>query len=115
MVCRPVPSSCRQVALVLLVGAAFAGSPLSGAVTVTITHEPAACILAGRFPVIEAGVEASEAIKSLRVYFHAKGASFWSYTEMKPEGGVFRATLTRPTEGGGEVYYHFVAIDAAGS
>jgi hypothetical protein len=81
---------------------------------VIITHEPAACMVAGKFPQLEARVEPSETIKSVRAYFHADGASFWSYTDMRSEGGVFRATLMKPSKRAREVYYYFMATEASG-
>jgi hypothetical protein len=81
---------------------------------VIITHEPAACMVVGKFPRLEARVEPLETVKSVRAYFHADGASFWSYTDMRSEAGVFRATLMKPPKGAREVYYYFVATEASG-
>jgi hypothetical protein len=93
--------------------AALVASPGLGD-AVIITHEPAACMIVGKFPQLEARVEPSETVKSVRAYFHADGASFWSYTDMRSEGGVFRATLMKPPKGAREVYYYFVATEASG-
>jgi hypothetical protein len=93
--------------------AALAASPGLGD-AVGITHEPAACMVVGKFPQLEARVEPSETVKSARVYFHVDGASSWSYTHMTPEGGLFRATLMKPPKGAREVYYYFLATEASG-
>ena len=81
---------------------------------IVIGHEPPACMVAGKFPEVEAQVDAAATLKSARVYFHATGARFWSYAEMTVEKGTIRASLSRPP-GRAEVYYHIVATDVAGA
>jgi hypothetical protein len=96
----------------LLTMASLIASPTVGD-EVVITHAPAACMVAGKFPQLEARIDPSAQLRSVRVYFHTRGARFWSYTEMTPDKGTFRATLPKPARSAKEVYYYIVATDAS--
>ncbi len=61
-------------------------APLYGqesAAPLTIQHEPLACLDAGKFPFIEAQVDATTGIQSARVYFKAHEELEWYYVEME--------------------------------
>ena len=68
----------------------------------TIEHEPLACLDAGKFPFVEAQVDAATPIQSARVYFKSHEAFEWYYVEMEAGSSHARAVSARLGLGGGE-------------
>ncbi len=64
---------------------------------VIITHDRVDCVAAGSVPVIRARLEPPGEVARARVYFQARGTTYWYYVEMKIQADVaFEATLPRP-------------------
>jgi hypothetical protein len=78
---------------------------------ITIDHNPAGCLVAGRFPQLEARLDPAEQVSRARIEFHAEGDTRWYYVDMKPETGVFRAILPRPLRVAKAIHYYIEATD----
>ena len=84
----------RGAGFVIMVTLATASPALA---EVVITHDAVDCVVAGRFPVIQAGLEPRVEVAQARVYFQARGTAHWYYVEMRSDGAAaFEATLPRP-------------------
>jgi hypothetical protein len=93
--------------LALLPGAA---APL-GAEPVAIQHDAVSCVVAGRYPQIDACFDPADRLARARVYFRGDEAGDWYYVDMKPEGACFRGTLPRPRRSLQHVDYYVEATD----
>jgi hypothetical protein len=60
-----------------------------------IEHSAVACVVAEKFPQLEARIVEPEAISRARVQFRGEGGP-WYFVEMKGSGGVFTAILPKP-------------------
>ena len=81
------------------------GAPLS------IQHEPLACLDAGKFPFVEAQVDATTEIQSARVYFKAHEAFEWYYVEMEAsEPSAYQAALPMPLPETKQVDYYAMVL-----
>ncbi|MGE0454486.1 MAG: hypothetical protein AB7O37_20440 [Vicinamibacteria bacterium] len=84
----------------------------AAAQSVSIDHDAVACIMADRFPVIEAGLEPVEAVGRARVLFRAGGTRDWYFVEMKPEQGCFfQGILPKPLAATTRVEYYVEVHD----
>jgi hypothetical protein len=78
---------------------------------IAIEHKPVACLVAGRYPAIDAGIEPRGSVARARVLFRAEGTADWYFVEMKPEKGLFRGTLPRPLKTTKKIEYYLEAVD----
>lgn len=79
--------------------------------SVSIEHKPIACVVADRFPVVEARVEPADKVGRARVLFRAAGTPDWYFVEMKREKGVFHGTLPKPLKATKKIEYYIDAVD----
>jgi hypothetical protein len=70
---------------------------LLAAADLAITHEPVACVLAGRFPEIQARLDPADRVAGARVLFRSPDRGQWYRVRMTQDAGTFRAVLPRPT------------------
>ena len=88
--------------------------PGAAAAAVEITHDRVDCIVAGRFPIIEARLQPPGEVARARVYFHAGGRLDWYYVEMKTSGdSAFEGVLPQPLGSIQSVEYYIEAVDRA--
>jgi len=86
----------RGAGLVIAINLVTASPALA---EVVITHDAVDCVVAGRFPLIRAGLEPRAEVAQARVYFQARGTAHWYYVEMRSDGAAaFEATLPRPLD-----------------
>lgn len=78
-----------------------------------IMHEGVECVLAERFPRIEAQIKATKGVARARVLFRRAGADEWYEVAMKPEGGAWVGVLPQPKRTLEAFDYYIVVIDAA--
>lgn len=78
-----------------------------------IIHDGVECVVAERFPRIEARIEATPGVARARVLFRSAGAAEWYEVAMKPEGGTWVAVLPQPKPTLKAFDYYIVVIDAA--
>ncbi len=102
----------RQAAGALLVGA-LALAPVALAQGPRVEHAGVGCLLADRFPRIEAHLEPAAAVSRARVYFRATGTQAWYFVEMKAAGDLFQGTLPKPKRETKGVDYYVEALDTA--
>jgi hypothetical protein len=76
-----------------------------------IQHEPLRCLLAGRFPVIDACFEPAARVAQARVYFQADDLEKWHWVDLQPLGPCRRAILPRPEPEAHRVRYVIAATD----
>ena len=73
----------------------------------TILHDPIGCMIAGQFPMVNAGIEPAASVARARVYFRSSQSPNWYYVEMMPaEGGGFSGKLPRPKLEASPVTYY---------
>jgi hypothetical protein len=76
----------------------------------TILHDPIGCVIAGQFPLVNAGIEPAASVARARVYFRSSQSPNWYYVEMMPaEAGGFSGKLPRPRLEASPVTYYIQA------
>ena len=66
------------------------------AFSASIDHKAVACVVADRFPRLEARLDPVDAVGRARVFFRTEGTPAWYAVAMKREGDVFAAALPKP-------------------
>jgi len=89
---------------------ALVPSPLAADV-VSIAHQPVHCVVAGKYPQLDACFEPAARVARARVYFKAEGGPEWYYVDMKPEAQCFRGTLPRPKKSLKQMRYYVAVTD----
>jgi hypothetical protein len=77
---------------------------------IVIDHNPVVCMLAGKYPEIEARLLPPGA-GTARVHFRAANTPYWSSVAMKAEGDVLRAALPKPSSSSRDLYYYIAATN----
>ncbi len=75
-----------------------------------IDHSAVACMIAERFPRLEARIVEPDAISRARVQFRGEGGP-WYYVDMKRSGGVFDGALPKPKKSLKTIHYYIEATD----
>jgi hypothetical protein len=88
---------------------AAAAAPAGAALT--IDHNAVRCLVAERYPILDARIGPAESIARARVLFRAAGGPSWYFVDMRPEGDAFRATLPSPLKTTTAVDYYIEAFD----
>ncbi len=95
-------------------GGAFAGPAgvtAAPAAPLTIAHKDVACVVAGRYPRLEACFAPADAVARARVDFRADEKGLWYAVDMTRDGPCYSALLPKPTEAIGRFQYFVEAID----
>lgn len=82
----PIPSA----------GAAPAPAKTATPGEIEIDHKVAECVIAGRFPKLEACFAPAADVAAARIHFRAHDTSSWYFVEMKPEGQCYAGVLPKP-------------------
>jgi hypothetical protein len=106
VVCRGIGHGVSGLAALL----AFV-APALAAEGLAILHQPVHCVVAGKYPQLDACFEPSPRVARARVYFRAEGAPDWYYVEMQPEAPCFRGTLPRPKKSLKQLSYYVSVFD----
>lgn len=61
-----------------------------------ISHQPVACVIAGKYPRMQACIDEPEGVVGARVFFRAEGTTTWYHVVMQREAACFAAALPRP-------------------
>jgi hypothetical protein len=85
--------------------------PAPGREPLVIRHKPMRCLLAERFPLVDACFEPGARVAQARVYFQADGTKQWHWVDMQPLGPCHRAALPRPAPEAHRVRYVVAATD----
>jgi hypothetical protein len=85
--------------------------PGTPATATTILHDPIGCMIAGQFPLVNAGIEPAASVARARVYFRSSQSPNWYYVEMTPAdgGSGFSGKLPRPRLEASPVTYYIQA------
>lgn len=75
-----------------------------------IDHSAVGCMVADKFPQLEAGLGDPDAIGRARVQFRGEGGP-WYFVEMKRKGAVFTGTLPKPKSSLKKISYYIEATD----
>src|SRR5512136_2111833 len=86
-------------------------SPASADEALAIQHQAVHCVVAGKFPQLDACIEPASRVARARVYFRAEGGPDWYYVEMKPEAQCYRGTLPRPKKSLKRMRYYVAVTD----
>jgi hypothetical protein len=101
-------------ALPALAAPALAAAPAPvppGNDAVAIEHRPVHCVVAGKYPQLDACFAPPERVARARVYFRPEGDPEWYYVEMKPEADCYRGTLPRPKKSLKRMRYYISVTD----
>jgi hypothetical protein len=96
------------VAMPLMSQAVPPSEPSGG---VSIEHDPVACMVADRFPQVEASFAPVDGVARARAYFRAAGGAHWYSVEMKRAEGGFTALLPKPRKATTKVEYYLEVLD----
>jgi hypothetical protein len=76
-----------------------------------IQHDAVGCVVAERFPRLQARFDPAARVARARVLFRASGSPAWYAVDMKPEAGVFWGTLPKPSKSTERIDYYIEVID----
>ncbi len=76
-----------------------------------ITHDAIGCLVAERFPRLEARVVPAEGVARVRLSFRSESGRHWYSVVMKPEGDVFAGVLPQPEKSLKSFRYYIEATD----
>jgi hypothetical protein len=99
----------RGLALAVL---AMTAPGLASGADLAITHDPVACVLADRFPQLQARLDPADRVAGARVFFRPPDGGHWYTVRMKQDAATFRALLPRPTESLKSFVYYIEATGA---
>jgi hypothetical protein len=85
----------------------------AGGAAVTIDHRAVGCMVAERFPVLEARIAPADGISRARVFFRASGTPAWYFVDMRPERDAFVGVLPKPLKSTKAVEYYVQAVDSS--
>lgn len=88
-----------------------AATPAPASDALAIQHQPVHCLLAGKYPRLDACFEPAPRVARARVYFRAEGVGAWYYVEMKPEDPCFSGVLPRPKKSLKRLSYYLAVTD----
>ncbi len=91
--------------LLCLVAAATPGAGIS------IRHDAVGCVVAERFPELEAQFEPAERLARARLHFRPEGGRYWYSVAMTREGDRFRAVMPKPRRSLKGFSYYIEATD----
>ena len=103
----PARWSCVPGGLVLLASSAPAVLPAS------IDHKAVACVVADRFPRLEARLIPVDTVGRARVFFRTEGTPAWYAVAMKREGDVYAAALPKPKKSLRQFRYYVEIADTS--
>jgi hypothetical protein len=101
-----MPKRLLQALAVLVV----CSSPLA-AQTLSIDHSAVGCVLAGKFPRLEARFVPGDAVGKARVFFQTTDAKRWYSVAMKPDSGGFSGVLPKPKKSLDRFRYYIEVTD----
>lgn len=78
----------------------------------TIDHQPVACVVAGKFPRLDARFAPAETVARARVQFQAEGTRHWYGVAMARAGTSFAAVLPQPKKSLKSYRYYVEVTDA---
>lgn len=92
--------------------ASAAGGP-PGEAQLAIVHSAAECVLAERFPQLEACVSPAAQVAQVRVFFRTAQDPSYYFVDLKPAGECFAGALPKPSRDLGAFSYYIQALDTA--
>ncbi|HUG55225.1 MAG TPA: hypothetical protein VMR21_16580 [Vicinamibacteria bacterium] len=88
-------------------------SSLSAAETLTIEHPPVGCVVAGKYPQLQARFTPAPALAKARVLFQPPGTTHWYAVTMSAEGSGFLGVLPRPSKDLERFRYYIEGTDTS--
>jgi hypothetical protein len=76
-----------------------------------IEHKAVSCILAERFPRLDACFAPSERVARGRVFFRAEGTRHWYFVDMDAEGPCHSGVLPKPKKSTKRIEYYIDVVD----
>ena len=89
------------------------GSVSASAQTPTIDHQPVGCVVADRFPRLEARFASADTVAAARAVFQGANVEQWYSVAMKPEGAAYFGTLPKPKKSLKALRYYIEVTDRA--
>jgi hypothetical protein len=111
VVSAPGPASRAALALAVLLAVASPAAAQDAVDALVIQHQPVHCVVAGKYPQLDACFEPTSRIARARVYFKADGGPEWYYVDMKAEAQCYRGTLPRPKKSLKRMLYYVAVTD----
>ena len=79
--------------------------------TPIIDHQAVGCVVAGRFPRLDARFAPTDAVATARILFQSENSQQWYAVAMKPEGPAFFGVLPKPTKSLKAFRYYVEVVD----
>jgi hypothetical protein len=91
---------------------AYAATPTEeNATTLTIDHQGVGCVVAERYPRVDACLQPRAGVGRAQVFFRPTGTTPWYAVDMQPEEGCYTALLPKPRASLQAFQYYISAID----
>jgi hypothetical protein len=97
----------RTVVAVLVLVASSAHAAID------IRHDAVACVVADRYPRLEAALDPAGEVARARLHFRPRDGKHWYSVPLRPDGAQFAAVLPKPKPEVGAIVYYLEATDAA--
>jgi hypothetical protein len=78
---------------------------------ISIQHDAVGCVVAERFPELDARLEPVERLGRARLHFRPEGSRYWYSVAMTREGEIFRAVMPKPRRSLKSFSYYIEATD----
>ena len=85
--------------------------PAASGAAPSIEHKSVGCVIAEKFPRLEARLTPMDAVARVRVFFRAEGSAAWYSVSMTPQGDTFAAHLPKPKKSLPGFTYYIEAAD----
>jgi hypothetical protein len=104
---------CHRIghAAVAALALAAAAAGVRGGDLPAIQHQPVRCLVAGKYPELDACFEPSSRVARARLYFRSEGVGDWYFVEMKAGEPCHRGVLPRPKKSLKTVSYYVAVTD----
>jgi uncharacterized protein YgiM (DUF1202 family) len=73
-----------------------APAPPAASKALSIDHKPVACLVADRYPKMEACFDPASRVSKARLHFRAEGTPHWYNVTMQPEGNCYAGVMPKP-------------------
>ena len=105
---RRVGGRCSTLALAIVL------APLSAAADgPAIDHAPVGCVVAEKYPRMDARIEPSSSVARATLHFRSANGGPWYLVAMKAQGGTFEGVLPKPKKSLKTFAYYIEAADTA--
>src|SRR5207244_11456416 len=107
----PPPPTSTLFPYTTLFRSLLVSATVAGAQGLTINHDEVGCLVAGKYPKLQACFTPAGDVKQARVYFRAQGTPSWYFVDMKLDNPCFNGILPKPLKTIPAIDYYIEATD----